>query len=855
MIDQRIPRLILGLIVLASGLIAIGNSPLPLVTAQPRPIGMTAQITASGDIRIAMPERFALTFSREGITDWRDLRRDPAGVRNLVATSHALVSVSDAADQPVSALPALIKASPVRAQVRYMITSGMAVVYEVWAGGQIVITVTDGLARISGPNLVAMPSAGAALQIVARSATAQHWLLYLDAWTVDSLPKSALLPAQAGVTVADSVSLTAESAITIVPPQGIIRSPRLLVRNWPGGAPQVQRSGVTLTPGVDYLAEYDDASGDLLVQYLHLLPAGSDSERTFTIQPAQSASTLALELLDPNGVARPLDPVSGMLIVDADLPAAQSPAPGPLTTRDVFQIPYIQTDPVVRLRATVTDPPTGFSGARFQITGPGFTQTVDDTTPGDGLSAAITLPRRAEYTVTATILVDGMPGSISRSINPVGYGYVFVSIGDSITAGKWGFYRIPPESSLTGSRDGYPFTSPPAPESGYPRSADGRNYPQADNTAPDSAGYQNIYYAGYQIELNNQLTACLNSPVFILNDGFSGIRAARDLYGNTTGSDRIGTSGYLNALGKAAFYRQHIADLGAGQILLQVGTNDASAVSTTNPFNNLMPASVYKEDLRATINAIRLNQPDLALWVARLPWRNDGTVAQAETRRSTTQAFNLSIAELVNELGDTSPVFLGPDFYSYFAANPDQIIAIDPSNGSADNLHPTSAGFSAMATLWADVICNAIPREPDPSPTPTSTVFIPTVISTTSPTTTSVVNPTTTSAPSPTATHTASPTATSAPSPTATHTASPTATHTANPTATSAPSPTATHTANPTATHTPSPTATHTANPTATHTANPTTTSAPSPTATHTANPTATSAPPVTTVHIPVVLR
>ena len=719
-----------------------------------------------------MPGRFALVFTSNGLSEWRDLRRDPKGSRNLVAESASLVVARNIAGNPLLASPELMHTSPLRALVRYTVND-VSITYEVWAGGHIAINLAGAPTTLTGPHLAPDPGAGAALQPVIITPAMQQWLLYLDAWTVDELSTTKSQPALAGIATASEAGLTA-TGVTVIPPDGIVRYPRLRISNWTGGMPTVRRAGVTLAEGSDYLAEYDDTSGELLIQYMHLLPPGPAETRAFTIQPAQTEPVLTLSILDANDTPRPLDPVTGMLIVDADLPAGSTPAPGPLTTKDVFQIPYIQTEPTLRLQATITDPPEGFNGIRFSVSGPGFAQTIDDTDDTNGFRVTITLPRRAEYSVTATILVDGTPGTLSRTIDPVGYGRIFVSIGDSITAGKWAFYRLPPGSSLSGASDGYPFTMPPAPDSGYPRSTDGRNYPQSDNTQADSAGYQNIYYAGYQIELNDRLTTCLNSPVFILNDGFSGIRTARDLYGNTTGSDRTGTSGYLNVLGKAAIYRQHITDLGAGHVLLQVGTNDATAVSTTNPYNNLMPASVYKEDLRAVITALRQDRPDLALWVARLPWRNDGTATQAATRRATTLAFNESIVELIDELDDNAPIRQGPDFYSHFAINQSQIITINPSNGNADNIHPNAAGFSAMAELWANVLCADLPREPDPSPTPTSTIYIPTVIAP-SPTTTSLSAITTSATvpASPAATDTATPTVPTSPVATATATPTP----------------------------------------------------------------------------------
>lgn len=667
-------------------------------------------------VRIVSPERFALTVDSAGIVAWESFAAAPG--RNLVPRGARLVEHRGPDGAGFAGVPRLVAVSPVRAVVRLTGAAGPLpadLTYTVWAGGQVSIAGLAAANLGAELRLDAETASGAALALDGDRAT-----LYLDAWTPDQ-------PVREGAALASAAALAADGAIVatwdggdqlaLTPPAGMLRQPRLRVAGWPGPELSLTLGGTPLVPGADYLADWDAATGELTLQYLGLLTAGPDTARGFTLGLAQ-APALSIEILSQDGsTPRSLSP-DGLLRVDANLPSQSPPAPGVLTTSDIFDIPYIQTWGDLRLRATVANPPAGFTGVRFVVTGPGFSRTLDDTSPADGLTAQVALPRRAEYRVVASALVEGQPAEPSKSIARVAYGRVFATVGDSITAGKWGFYRRPGEA-------GHPFTAPPAPGAGVPVSADGRNYPQSDNAADDliggSAAAENTAYQGYQVQLNDALAQCLNAPVFLLNSGSSGVRTARDRY-KPGGSEGRGTAGYVNLLGKAAAIRGQIRQLGAGQVLLQVGTNDASTV-VANQFNDPMPGSVYNQDLRDLIAAIRQGDDGLSIWVARLPWRNDGSGDQPALRRATTVEFNAEVASVVGALGVGAPVYLGPDFYAHFEANPGQIITFDPTDTTppiaADNIHPTAEGLTAMAGLWAQAICQRIPAEPPPDGSPT----------------------------------------------------------------------------------------------------------------------------------------
>jgi lysophospholipase L1-like esterase len=724
----RSVRLWLSVVVLLALAAAMLGAAQPAAARQLPPtrgLVVTEKVLPGGPaIELTSPERFALTIDGAGIAAWYDLAGDP--LRNLAPPGGHLVAHQSATGEPFAGTARLVEANAVRAVVELQGQAGAApasISLTVWAGGQVAIA-TRGAAGVGAAlQLDPRASTGAALLPTGAGPAGGDWAasytLYLGAWTPDSA-----VPNRGGVIPVAPAPAAADEPLLLAPPAGVLRQPRFVVAGWPRPEHGLSLAGQPLVEGVDYLAHWDAASGELILQYLGLLPPGDAASRTFSLSPAQ-APAIAVEILNRAGSApRPLTP-DGLLLVDANLPSAVPNEPA--TTKDIFAVPYIQTWPELRLRATLSEGPAGLSGVRFSASGPGFSQSSDDTDGADGYSAQFNLPRRAEYSVSATALLSGQPAEPSKTIAQVAYGRVFLTVGDSITAGKWGFYRRPGD-------DGYPFTAPPASGGPYPRSADGRNYPQSDNSNDDLlsgvAGYENTYYQGYQVELNSNLSGCLNSPVFLLNSGISGIRTARDAFkaANPNGNG-YGANGELNVLGKADAYRSQLAQLGAEHLLLQIGTNDASTVtsSANQMFNDPLPGSVYNQDLRSVVAALRQESSGLNIWLGQLPWRDDkrsdDPEAVREERRLKTLEFNGAIAAIVGDLGVSTPTFLGPDWYAAFDNGVDRqlMIATDPTSGNPDRLHPTAAGYTLMAQQWASAICGRIPAEPnpgDPDPKP-----------------------------------------------------------------------------------------------------------------------------------------
>lgn len=791
---------VFGLAALLVGMLAI-DMQRPAAAQPPAPPGLQVATQAGPDgplITVESADRFALTFDAAGISAWYDLQQDADRATNLVAPEGRLFELRSTLDGSlISGALSLERASPVKAVLRWSGQAAgqpFALTYTIWAGGQIAIELRGSPLLSADLQLRPDTNVGTTLQTLSTStegdAAVQTWMLYLNAWTADEIQPAAAGGGQAGTGTLDELNTIQTdagggSSLTIVPPAGIVRQPRFSVQGWPGPQVGVRRNGITLMEGVDYLAGWDAATGQLDLQYLHLLPQSSDpAARSFTLITPDNGAAVALRiqrLSGSNVVDRTDVNEAGLLVVDANLPSRSGTTPGTLTTGDTFQIPYIQTWSDLRLRAAVSNPPANFSGVRFSVSGPGYSQTIDDTNGADGYSALFSFTRRAEYVASATLLVNGAPSGTFDEIGQVAYGHIFVTIGDSITAGKWGWY-------LNTGAAGFPITSPPSPGGDIPVSADGRNYPQMDNSSAPDAGnpnnYTNRQYGGYQIELNDRLTACLNSPVFLLNSGISGLRTGRDSTGQSP------NTGIGNALVKQAAYRGQIDTLGAGQVLLMIGTNDAGGLGAST-----VDTTKYSTDLKALVNALRQSDfNNLRVYIARLPWRNDGNTTDAQTRRSQTRAYNTVIQNLVNTNEPaglkTNPqrVFVGPQFYNYFSipSNQDEINTIDPIDASSDNIHPTVDGISSMATLWANGdtgynfnggLCSAIGAEPPlatSTPTPTNTpTSTPTNTPTNTPTSTPTNTPTSTATNTATATRTATATSTATATRTATTTTTP----------------------------------------------------------------------------------
>jgi lysophospholipase L1-like esterase len=123
----------------------------------------------------------------------------------------------------------------------------------------------------------------------------------------------------------------------------------------------------------------------------------------------------------------------------------------------------------------------------------------------------------------------------------------------------------------------------------------------------------------------------------------------------------------------------------ATHILIMYGTNDVEPTGQGLHPGDAGYAGSFKENMQRIINDVK-SAGKIAV-LAKLPPNYS-----APNRDADMQAYNVVIDELVTENG--IPI-TPPDFHSYFAAHPDQLV-----NG----LHPNGLGYQAMAQLWLDAL-------------------------------------------------------------------------------------------------------------------------------------------------------
>lgn len=729
-----------------------------LADAQPEQTGLTAEVRVQeGQQRLVItsPGRFEVQLDDTGISAWYDLQRDSQRQDNLVLPGSPLVASQFASDATLLQGEVTLQTiSPVRAVITWQGQGGpsaqpFTLEYTIWVGGQIAIAIESFDAF--NVTLQRDPQAitGAALQAAppisnATGSVTQTFLLFLDAWTGEDNVVLAAGEADGGAQLAqDAATLTYDAERGAVqaqaipdqplrlelPPDVMLRQPRFEISNWSSADLTVRRGDTVLVPGQDYLADWDTTTQELTLQYLYGLASTQVSaERTFTLTAEPAAATLSLGI-----VGKTLNE-QGELQIDGNLPQYYGGAP---TSRDLFYIPYIQSPDTVTVRATLAG---GGAGAEFVLIykNGGKNDIIaikqDRSSPYE---QTLSLPVYGEYRLEAYIL-DAQGQRISATpddvIDPVGRGHIFISIGDSITAGKWG-------DEIDDDDYRYPVTrcSANLPESG--RSNDCRNFYQYDNVQDGSTSAEKReFFRGFQVDLNDHLAQCSNAPIFILNDGISGLRAS----GNSSDPN--------SAANKIATYKDQVQKLGVNYILLQFGTNDA---------NGSIPASTWQNAMNNIINGFQEANTNVHVWVARVPWHNNSGYPNADTY---IQQYNNLVDDIASAQGAST--YEGPDFYNLFKNRADLM--------DSDKIHPNQDGFIQMTDRWRQTICGSS-KLPSPG-APPSTV-----------TATATHTPTATRTPTVTGTVTNINTPTSTNTPAVTHT--PTATRTLDP---DAPTPTAT---------------------------------------------------------------
>lgn len=596
-------------------------------------------------LAVTSAERFELLLDEGGIVAWYDLRRDPGRANNLVLAGQTLVAHQSRDGKPLRAPWSIQLDTPVVARVAWN-GPGFSYSYTIWAAGQVSITTSGATAPMS---LARRPEAttGAALQSTGATAAT----LFLDAWTGEDRPASATTLA---------ATAQAGGAQITVPAEAALRAPQLTVTGWPGPAHSLRKGAALLIEGQDYLAHWDAATGTLYAQVLAGLPAGGTAaERTFTFLP-QNTAGLSL------GISGRTLSDDGMLQIDGNMPDNN----GDLSFYDLFFIPYIQSSPTVTLTGVFQG-----DGAGVEFVLNGVSKKVFGAASST-LTATFTLPRFGEYAADGYVIDQAgtrLSGTPDDRIAPLGYGRIMISIGDSITAGARGDGVDPGTAN-------FPVTS-------YLRSPtnsqDKRNIFQFDNRNIYRVNNQDqraSFKRGYQVDLNNYLTACGEAPVFILNSGYGGLRLSysRTLYTSPPNN---------SALSKLPAYLDQIDKLGARYLMVQLGTNDAfDARGRTN----------FRDDLRRLVSVLRGNTTGMNLWLARIPYSLFPTVTDPEDnadRQKRVVDYNreiLTTARLFHS--PDRPVRAGPDFHTYFFNN---------QNMLDDGTHPTQAGYNVMAQLWA----------------------------------------------------------------------------------------------------------------------------------------------------------
>lgn len=718
-------------IALVIGSLYVPGSSLLSVRAQPQLVGLTTEFRKQDEksvLVIRSPERFELHLDERGIVAWYDLQREPEQRMNLVPDTMYLLEHRRTTDGALfRGTPTIQDESPVQVRVVWEGQANTAsqpatIEYTIWAGGQVAVTLqsTDRYET----TLQREPDAitGAALQKEAPTTDgdiiSQTMMLFLDAWTgEDSEPLTQDMPIEAeppstgpqlaetgGATVplsydpqrgaVQAEAIPGQPVRLRLPTDAGLRQPRFEITNWTSADLTVRRGATVLVAGQDYLADWDAATQELTLQYLRMLPASPDAEgHTFELSAAPAAATLRL------GVdGRDLDE-NGLLEIDANMPDEN----GNNSTADTFKIPYIQSSSDFEATATLQG---GGAGVEFVLTLADLVWITKDTQ--SPYAATFNLPSYGEYRLEGYILdtsgnrLNSQPDAV---IDPVGYGHILLSVGDSITAGFGG-------NEVTSGNTNYPVVTW---EQSPSESEDRRNIFQYDNKR--SSGHP--YRRGYQVNLNDQLTQCSDAPVFILNDGFGGIRTAE--------------GGNKSVLSKMSSYNDHIDKLGVDYLLLQVGTNDASSG---------LAANSWEEDINQVIDAFQSANSGLNIWMPLLPKRYDSI-----DKDGLIVDYNDRIPGIVDDQNSSgNPVRDGPDFYELFDDNPGWL---------DDDLHPNQTGYNEMAKRWDDVICSVLP---DPAPLPTVTAT-PTNTPTTTPTATNtpILTSTSTNTPDQTPTTTAMP--------------------------------------------------------------------------------------------------
>lgn len=188
--------------------------------------------------------------------------------------------------------------------------------------------------------------------------------------------------------------------------------------------------------------------------------------------------------------------------------------------------------------------------------------------------------------------------------------------------------------------------------------------------------------SGYEAVLNDYLSGDNGIPVTVLNEGNPGEESWE-------GAARI-TKILMRTPEAQAYLVSYGANDSGGSLPRPSGLGLAGGDSGY--------AGSFKDYMQQIVDAVVLPPPSGAgklIFLAKAP-----PYLLNPTRNASLIEYNQVIDELVGRLKLDYPssylFYVPPDFHTYFTANPTEI--------SADGVHPNGAGYQSMARLWCDAL-------------------------------------------------------------------------------------------------------------------------------------------------------
>ncbi|MCR4311965.1 MAG: hypothetical protein NUV56_01640, partial [Candidatus Uhrbacteria bacterium] len=308
---------------------------------------------------------------------------------------------------------------------------------------------------------------------------------------------------------------------------------------------------------------------------------------------------------------------------------------------DTIFVPYIQTSTTLSVTAAAGTTVAAGGGVEFILNeGLATEQTVIDLTAP--YSASFSSLAKAEYTLDAYLLqADGSTHVVGDTYHDertsIGVGDIITVIGDSITEGTLGTID---GGTVNSWLDGDAGTV----------SADNRNFPQHGFT-------NDSYKESFLSDMNDKLTAYYDYPVFLMNEGRSGIKA----------------SDYVSTQITAAWTARQAA-LDANKWLIHLGVNDATAGDS---------ATTYETNMTSLINTLITTHGASAsgIYLAHPTYRAGYTTELS--------GYITKIDDMRTDLGLAG----GPNYYDTF----ENYVGTE----YADTTHPNATGYVRMARLAA----------------------------------------------------------------------------------------------------------------------------------------------------------